>query len=70
MRDNELSNRTNNSELMKLKRTIIPFVHDTSKQFFNYSKIISPIAGLDYVHKGEECKKKKDTEESRSSLTK
>ena len=30
MRDNELSNRTKNSELIKLKRTIIPFVHDTS----------------------------------------
>ena len=48
MRDNELSNRTKNSELIKLKRTIIPFV---------------------YVHKHEECKKRKDTEENRPSTT-
>ena len=34
IRDNELSNRTENSELIKLKRTIIPFVYDTSKDFF------------------------------------
>ena len=34
IRDNELSNRTKNSELIKLNRTIIPFVHDTSEQFF------------------------------------
>ena len=50
MRDNELSNRTKNSELIRLKRTIIPFVHDTSENCFDYSKIVSPIAGLDYVH--------------------
>ena len=70
MRDNELSNRTKNSELIKLNRTIIPFVHDTSEQIFNHSKILSPVAGLDYVHKREECKKRKDTEENRSSTTK
>ena len=35
MRDNELSNRTKNSELVKLKRTIIPFVHVTAEQFLN-----------------------------------
>ena len=70
MRDNELSNRTKNSELIKLKRTSIPFVHDTSEQIFNYSKILSPIAGLEYVHEREECKKRKDTEENRSSTTK
>ena len=63
MRDNELSNRTKNSELIKLKRTIIPFVYDTAEQFFNHSKILSSTAALDYVHKREECKKRKNTEE-------
>ena len=57
MHDNELSNRTINSELIKLKCTIIPFVHETSEQIFNYSKMLSPIAGLDYFHKRKECKK-------------
>ena len=70
MRDNELSNRTKNSELIKLKRTIIPFVYDTAEQFFNHSKILSPIVDLDYVHKREECKKRKDIEESRLTLIK
>ena len=31
MRDNELSNRTKQSELIKYKCTIIPFVRDTSE---------------------------------------
>ena len=35
MCDNELSNRTKNSELIRLKRTIIPFVHVTAEQFLN-----------------------------------
>ena len=69
IRDNELSNRTKNSELIKLKRTVIPFVYDTAKQFFNHSKILSSTAALDYVHKREECKKRKGTEENRSSTT-
>ena len=69
IRDNELLNRTKNSELIKLKRNIIPSVHDTSEQMFNHSKIVSPITRLDYVHKREECKKRKDTEEGRSILT-
>ena len=58
MRDNELSNRTKNSQLITLKYTIIPFVHDTFEQIFNHSKILSPIVGLDYVHEREECKKR------------
>ena len=70
IRDNELLNRTKNSELIKLKRNIIPSVHDTSEQMFNHSKIVSPITRLDYVHKREECEKRKDIEESRSSTTK
>ena len=70
MRDNELSNRTKNSELIKLKRTIIPLVRGTSEQMFNHSKILSPIFGLDYVHKREECKKRKVIEDNRSSTPK
>ena len=70
VRDNELSNRTNNSELTKIKCTVIPFVHDTSEQIVNHSNILLPIAGLDYVHKREEYKKRKETEENRSSIAK
>ena len=40
------------------------------KIFFNHSKILSSTVGLDYVHKREECKKRKDTEENRPSTTK
>ena len=50
MRDNELSNITKNSELINIKRTIIPFVRETSNQLSNSSKILSPIADLDCVY--------------------
>ena len=46
MCDSELSKRTKHSELIKLKLTIIPFVHDTPEQIFNYSKILSPIMAI------------------------
>ena len=70
MRDNELSNITKKSELINIKRTIIPFVRETSNQLSNSSKILSPIADLDCVHNRKECKRRKNIEENGLSTTK
>ena len=52
--------RDQKSLLKSLKQTIIPFIDESSTQLVDASKVVAPISGLDYVHKRDEVKRKRD----------
>ena len=62
--------RDQKSMLKSLQQTIIPFMSASGPKLHQASKILSPISGLDYVHKREESKRKKDAQNEISTIKK
>ena len=51
--------RTQSLALTALRMTLLPFLKESSKNIRDASKILSPIAGIEYVHNRHEVKRKR-----------
>ena len=61
--------REKQSLLSELKRTIIPFLENTSIKIINNADCLAPISGTKYVHTIQENKRKRTTEMSTTKKT-